>query len=115
MSITLQKLRAAAAMLDDDIESHQSHIPSSYSYSYSDEDLSNRIHRIERELADLPPNSPLRSNFQATLRDYRDKGAAGLMYQNGRTVKDSVNPDLKRGPVFVERCSISIVSDGEIY
>ncbi|KAF3188332.1 hypothetical protein TWF106_005135 [Orbilia oligospora] len=117
MSITLQKLQiraaaaAAAAAAVDDIESHPSHIT-----SYSDtEDVSDRIHKIERELADLPPNSPLRSNFQAILKDYKNKGQAGLMYQNGRTVGDFVNPDLKRGPVYVERCSISIMSDGEIY
>ncbi|KAK6524887.1 hypothetical protein TWF281_011787 [Arthrobotrys megalospora] len=111
MSLTLQKLQLrAAAAVEADLESHTSHIP-----SYTDEDVSTRIHKIERELADLPPNSPLRSNFQAILKDYKDKGEAGLMYQNGRTVGDFVNPDLKRGPVYVERCSISIMSDGEIY
>ncbi|KAK6332041.1 hypothetical protein TWF718_002579 [Orbilia javanica] len=112
MSITLQKLqlRAAAAAAIDDIESHPSHIP-----SYSDEEVSNRIHKIEEQLTDLPPNSPLRPNFQAILKDYKDKGEAGLMYQNGRTVGDFVNPDLKRGPVYVERCSISIIGGGEVY
>ncbi|KAK6506071.1 hypothetical protein TWF506_010994 [Arthrobotrys conoides] len=117
MSITLQKLQIraaaiAAASAVDDIESH----PNSHTSSPSDtEDVSNRIHKIEQELADLPLNSPLRSNFQAILKDYKNKGEAGLMYQNGRTVGDFVNPDLKRGPVYVERCSISIMSDGQIY
>ncbi|KAK6497516.1 hypothetical protein TWF481_011922 [Arthrobotrys musiformis] len=116
MSITLQKLQiraaAAAAAEADDMGTH--HSPTNYN---PDEDVSTRIHKLERELADLPPNSPLRSNFQAILKDYRDKGEAGLglMYQNGRSVGDYVNPDLRRGPVYVERCSICIVSDGEVY
>ncbi|KAK6353059.1 hypothetical protein TWF696_005050 [Orbilia brochopaga] len=115
MSMTLRKLRqraAAVAAAEDEME-HQSHVlyPDAPAVR-SKADLSSRIHKIEMELAHLPQDSPLRPNFQATLKDLREKGEADLVYQNGRAVR-AANVDLRRGPLFVERCSISIMSDDE--
>ena len=104
-------MRAATA---DDLTSHIPfpHETPRTAVLYNGDDLSTRIHKIERELSDLPIDSPLRANFQAILRDYKEKGEAGMMYQNGRAL-DVINVDLRRGPLYVERCSISIVSDDE--
>ncbi|EPS40557.1 hypothetical protein H072_5584 [Dactylellina haptotyla CBS 200.50] len=114
MAATLRKLHMRASATAD--ASLISHIPLPVSSAprtavlYSGADLSTRIHKLEAELADLPEGSPLRANFQAILRDYKEKGEAYMMYQNGRAL-DVVNVDLKRGPLYVERCSISIMSD----
>ncbi|KAK6540004.1 hypothetical protein TWF694_008837 [Orbilia ellipsospora] len=114
MSLTLRRLQKAAEAVD----TLPSHIPLPVSPApttavlMNDADLPTRIHKIEQELADLPTDSPLRVNFQAILRDYKEKGEAGMMYQNGRPL-DVIDVDLGRGPLYVERCSISIMSDDE--
>ncbi|KAF3913827.1 hypothetical protein ABW21_db0201767 [Orbilia brochopaga] len=116
MSMTLRKLKlraAAVAAAEDEMQHHQSHIPYPDAPGIrSEADVSDRIHKIEQELSHLPQDSPLRPNFQATLRDLREKGQADLVYQNGRAVR-AANMDLRRGPLYVERCSISIMSDDE--
>ncbi|KAF3913208.1 hypothetical protein AA313_de0206759 [Arthrobotrys entomopaga] len=114
MSLSLRKLQKAAEAAS--VNDLSSPIPLPVSPApptgvlINDADLPTRIHKIERELAHLPTDSPLRVNFQAILRDYKEKGEAGMMYQNGRPL-DVVNVDLRRGPLYVERCSISIMSD----
>ncbi|EWC47110.1 hypothetical protein DRE_03479 [Drechslerella stenobrocha 248] len=114
MSLSLRKLQLRAAASSAEDHGHPSHSPypdvPATAAVYSDGKVSTRIHKIEQELADLPLNSPLRPNFQAILRDYRERGEADMMYQNGRAV-NAVNVDLRRGPLYVERCAISIMSD----
>ncbi|KAF3926885.1 hypothetical protein ABW20_dc0104748 [Dactylellina cionopaga] len=112
MSLTLRKLQLRAATAADGFEHRASHIPLPASPALPMPDVSTRIHKIENELAHLPFDSPFRKNYQAILRDYREKGGADMMYQNGRAL-DVINVDLRRGPLYVERCSISIVSDDE--